>query len=46
MDIDRLCNIPFKDIINSEHKCILPMHYDMDFSQDIMISSSKNIILK
>ena len=46
MDIDRLCNIPFKDIINSEHKCILPMHYDIDFSQDIMISSSKNIIFK
>jgi len=46
MDIDRLCNIPFKDIINSEHKCILPMHYDIDFSQDIMMSSSKNIIFK
>ena len=46
MDIDRLCNIPLKDIIHSEHKCILPMHYDIDFAQDIMISSSKNIIFK
>lgn len=46
MDIDRLCNIPLKNIINSEHKCILPMHYDIDYSQDIMMSSSKNIIFK
>ena len=46
MDIDRLCNIPLKDIINSEHKCILPMNHDIDFSQDIMMSSSKNIIFK
>lgn len=46
MDIDRLCNIPLKDIINSEYKCILPMHHDIDFSQDIIMSSSKNIIFK
>ena len=46
MDIDRLFNIPLKDIINSEHKCILPMYQDIDFSQDIMMSSSKNIIFK
>ena len=46
MDIDRLCNIPFKDIINSEHKCLLPMYGDIDFAQDIMMSSSKNIIFK
>ena len=46
MDIDRLYNIPLKDIINSEHKCILPMHHDIDYSQDIMMSSSKNIIFK
>ena len=46
MDIDRLCNIPLKNIIKSEHKCILPMYHDIDFSQDIMISSSNNIIFK
>lgn len=46
MDIDRLYNIPLKNIINSEHKCILPMHHDIDFSQDIMMSSSNNIIFK
>ena len=46
MDIDRLCNIPLDDIVNSDHKYILPMHLDIDFSQDIMMSSSKNIIFK
>tara|TARA_Y100000389_G_scaffold45476_2_gene40293 strand:- start:1515 stop:2318 length:804 start_codon:yes stop_codon:yes gene_type:complete len=46
MDIDRFYNISLNDIINSEHKCILPMHYDIDFAQDIMMSSSKNIIFK
>ena len=46
MDIDRLCNIPLKNIINSDHKCILPMHHDIDFAQDIMVSSSKNVIFK
>ena len=46
MDVDRLCNIPLRDIVNSDHKCILPMHHDIDFAQDIMMSSSKNIIFK
>lgn len=45
-DIDRLCNIPLSKIINSKTKCILPMWLDYDFSQDIMISCSKNIIHK
>ena len=46
MDIDRLCNIPMKNIISSNCKCILPTYFDRDFSQDIMISCSKNIIYK
>ena len=46
MDFDRLCNIPLNEIIKPHIKCILPMHYDVDFSQDIMISCSKNIIFK
>jgi len=45
-DIDRLCNIPLSDIININTKCVLPMYYYTDFSQDFMCSSSKNIIFK
>lgn len=46
-DIDRLCNIPLSQVINNDElKCILPTYYDHDFSQDIMISCSKNIIHK
>ena len=43
MDIDRLVNVPLKNIIKPHHRCLLPMWYDIDFSQDIMISCSKNI---
>ena len=43
MDIDRLCNISFSTILNNKKiKCIIPTYKDMDFSQDIMISCSKN----
>jgi len=42
MDIDRLCNIPMNNIIKDNIKCIIPSYKDMDFSQDIMISCSKN----
>jgi mannosyltransferase OCH1-like enzyme len=45
-DIDRFCNIPLSSIIKPTTKCLLPMYYDTDFSQDIMCSSSKNIIYK
>jgi len=45
-DIDRLCNIPLSNIIDNNIKFILPMYYDNDFSQDIIISCSKNIFLK
>tara|TARA_R110000782_G_C14729101_1_gene405000 strand:- start:196 stop:957 length:762 start_codon:yes stop_codon:yes gene_type:complete len=38
-DIDRLCNIPFKDIIDETDICILPSHFQIDFSQDIIISA-------
>ena len=46
MDIDRFYNIPLSNIIKDDIKCILPMHYDIDFSQDIMISCSGNSIHK
>jgi mannosyltransferase OCH1-like enzyme len=42
MDLDRLCNIPLNNIIKDNIKCIIPTYKDMDFSQDIMISCSKN----
>ena len=45
-DIDRLCNIPFDDIIKDTDICILPTHYEIDFSQDIMISAPKQEIHK
>lgn len=45
-DIDRLCNVPLSDIIKENTKCVLPMYYDTDFSQDIIISCSKNPIHK
>tara|TARA_R110000868_G_scaffold193346_2_gene438132 strand:+ start:536 stop:1306 length:771 start_codon:yes stop_codon:yes gene_type:complete len=38
-DIDRYCNQPFSTFIDPEDRCILPTHYDIDFSQDIMIAS-------
>jgi len=50
MDIDRLCNMPLSKIIKPGIKCILPIYchggYLLDFSQDIIISCSKNPILK
>jgi len=45
-DIDRLCNIPFDDIIKEDDVCILPTHYEIDFSQDIMISAPNQEIHK
>jgi mannosyltransferase OCH1-like enzyme len=44
VDIDRYCNIPFKDIINSQLRCVLPTCRDLNFSQDIMISCKNNPI--
>jgi mannosyltransferase OCH1-like enzyme len=41
-DIDRFCNIPLSNIIKPTTKCVLPMYLEADFSQDIMISCSKN----
>ena len=45
-DIDRLCNIPFKDIIKDSDVCILPTYFEIDFSQDIMISEKGQEIHK
>jgi hypothetical protein len=39
-DIDRYCNIPFDKIIKPDDICILASHYEIDFSQDIIISAS------
>ena len=45
-DVDRLCNVPFDDFITEDDICILPTHYQIDFSQDIMISASGQDIHK
>ena len=45
-DIDRLCNVPFDDIIKEDDICILPTHFDIDFCQDIMISERGQSIHK
>ena len=46
MDIDRFYNIPLREVIKSGVKCVIPTHYNIDFSQDIMISCSGNIFHK
>jgi hypothetical protein len=45
-DIDRFCNQSLCKIIKPEVKCVLPMYQNIDFSQDIMISSPGNPIHK
>ena len=42
MDIDRYCNIPFRDLIKPGARCVLPTHKDKNFSQDLMITSKGN----
>lgn len=51
-DIDRLCNIPLRDVIHKNTKCIIPIYTSSvsknpnkyhDFAQDIMISCPRNI---
>ena len=52
IDIDRLCNIPLRDVIHKNTKCIIPIYTSgisknpnkyHDFAQDIMISCPRNI---
>jgi mannosyltransferase OCH1-like enzyme len=46
MDINRLCDQPLSKIITSPAvKYVLPTFLDTDFSQDIMISCSRNPII-
>mgnify|MGYP003653617186 CR=1 FL=1 len=45
-DIDRYCNIPFSQIIREDDVCILPSHFNVDYSQDIMISQKGQDIHK
>ena len=42
VDLDRLCNISFNNIIEDHVKCILPTCGDHDFSHDLMISAPEN----
>ncbi len=45
-DIDRTCNIPMAEIITAGIRCILPMHLDINFSHDLMISVPFNPIFQ
>jgi mannosyltransferase OCH1-like enzyme len=44
MDIDRFYNIPLSEIVTDDIKCVLPTCLDWDFSQDFMLTESKNPI--
>lgn len=46
MDLDRLCNIPLSSVVKPQTRCVLPTYLDYDFSQDVMISCSKNKIIE
>jgi hypothetical protein len=46
VDIDRYCNIPFDRFIDEDTRCVLPTHFDIDCSQDIMIASKGSPIHK
>lgn len=49
-DLDRCVNIPFSDIgvgnISSEVKAWLPIYYDYNFAQDVLLSASGSPLLK
>lgn len=45
-DIDRYHNIPLCEIISNEVECVLPTYFDVDFSQDFMLSVPGNPIHK
>ena len=46
VNVDRFVNIPLSNIILEDTKCVLPTYFDIDCSQDIMISCSGNILHK
>lgn len=46
IDLDRMVNTPFNDIIKDNVKCILPTCRNSDFSHDIMITAPQNPIFE
>lgn len=46
MDLDRLVNIPFSDIIKENIKWVVPTTLDYDFSCDVMLSAPNNPAFK
>lgn len=46
IDIDRYCNISFKDILTPNIKWVLPTSNDYDFSHDFMMSSPGNPVFE
>ena len=45
-DIDRLFSITMDDLIDTTVKMLLPTHYDINFSQDLMCSAASNELFK
>ena len=45
-DIDRLFSINMDDLIGTTVKMLLPTHYDINFSQDLMCSTPFNAVFK
>lgn len=45
-DIDRLFNVNMDQLIGNEIKMLLPTHYDINFSQDLMCSAPLNVLFK
>ncbi len=43
-DIDRYYNVPLSSLHGPRTNCLLPMHYDIDFAQDVMLSAPNNPI--
>ena len=46
VDIDRLFSVKMDEIITKQTKILLPTHYNINFAQDIMCSSSLNMLFK
>lgn len=44
IDLDRFYNIPLSEIVGSGIRWVLPTYKDIDFSQDIMLTSAENPI--
>ena len=44
IDIDRYCNIPLSELLDPLTRVILPRYFDVDFSQDFVMSAPENFL--